>query len=63
MHEDYQRVANKATQVKVKDNNYVFFHEQDSIFQLSDEISKGECDMQSTECNNCIKLNQKLKYW
>lgn len=63
MQEYYERVSKKVTQVKVKDNNYVFFHEQDSIFQLSDEISKDECDMHSTECNNCIKPNQKLKHW
>jgi hypothetical protein len=30
--EEYNRVSKKVTQVKVKDNNFVFFHEQDSIF-------------------------------
>jgi hypothetical protein len=52
---EYNRVSKKVTQVKVKDNNFVFFHEQDSIFQLADEISKDECDITSTSCNNCIK--------
>jgi hypothetical protein len=52
---EYNRVSKKVTQVKVKDNNFVFFHEQDSIFQLADEISKDECDTTSTSCNNCIK--------
>ena len=56
-------MSKKVTQVKVKDNNFVFYHEQDSIFQLADEISKDECDTTSTTCNNCIKQVPKLKNW
>jgi hypothetical protein len=61
--DEYNRVAKKVTQVKVKDNNFVFFHEQDPIFQLADEISKDECDTSSTTCNNCIKQIPKMKNW
>ena len=56
-------MSKKVTQVKVKDNNFVFFHEQDPIFQLADEIAKDECDTTSTTCNNCIKQQPKLKNW
>jgi hypothetical protein len=56
-------VSKKVAQVKVKDNNFVFFHEQDPIFQLADEISKDDCDTSSTTCNNCIKQGAKLKNW
>lgn len=45
------------------ENNFVFYHEQDAIFNLSDEIAKDEMDYDSTECNNCIKPNPKLKNW
>jgi hypothetical protein len=49
--------------MKVVENNFVFYHEQDAIFNLSDEIPRDEVDFSSTECNNCIKYNAKLKNW
>ena len=45
------------------DNNFAFYHEGDSIFNLDDEVPREECDLTSTECNNCCKGSPKLRNW
>jgi hypothetical protein len=61
LNQEYNAVTKKIKQVKVKENNFVLYTEQDSIFSLSEEIGRDEWDLEATDCNNCIKNNQKLK--
>ena len=45
LNQEYNAVTKKIKQVKVKENNFVLYTEQDSIFSLSDEIGRDEWDL------------------
>ena len=71
-------VSKKVTQIKVrgkplsiecdKDNIFVFYNQNDEIFQLADEVgyyrkSFDYDSYEAMECNTCAKINPKLKFW
>ena len=62
------RVSKRVNEIRVKDDIYVAYEENDAIFELSKELDKDLLELNEgpdapNSCACCSKLHAKMKHW